>query len=257
MNRFILTISTCFILTLDAQEVNTNIDELNQSVGTSSSSIKSSASNQESINVIDKQTKELEFDYKDTYKEYENLKLYNDQLQKIINSQNEEIESIILQIAELDNTNINIIPLMLKMTASLEQFISLDAPFLLDERMERVRSIKVAMDRGDVSTSEKFRKVAEAYQIETDYGRTIEAYRGSVNFEGKDFNADFLRIGRVALMFVTTNGDKAAYWDMGSSSWIKSSGSIKRSTEEGIKIALKQSPPKLIKIPVTSYEELN
>ena len=147
-----------------------------------------------------------------------------------------------------------VIPLMLKMTASLEQFISLDIPFLLEERMARVDSIKVAMDRGDVSTSEKFRKVAEAYQIENDFGRTIEAYRGSVNFEGKEFNADFLRVGRVALMFVTTNGDKAAYWDKSSGSWMKSSSALKRSTEEGLKIALKQSPPALIKIPVTAYE---
>ena len=253
MNKYLLPVALFFLVSTNAQETQ-SLDELNESVGTSTSSIKSSAANQQTINSIDKQTKLLEFDYKDTYKEYENLKLYNDQLQKIINSQNEEIDSIIAQIAELDNTNINIIPLMLKMTASLEQFISLDIPFLLEERMARVDSIKVAMDRGDVSTSEKFRKVAEAYQIENDFGRTIEAYRGSVNFEGKEFNADFLRVGRVALMFVTTNGDKAAYWDKSSGSWMKSSSALKRSTEEGLKIALKQSPPALIKIPVTAYE---
>ena len=252
-----LPLTFIFIISINAQESTNSIDELNESVGTSTQSLKDSAANQRNINTIDKQTRELEFDYKDTYKEYENLKLYNDQLQKIINSQNEEIESIILQIAELDNTNINLIPLMLKMTASLEQFISLDIPFLLEERTSRIENIKEVMDRGDVSTSEKFRKVAEAYQIENDYGRTIEAYRGSVNFEGKEFNADFLRVGRVALMFITTNGDKAAYWDTSSNSWVKSSGAIKRSTEEGLKIALKQSPPALINIPVTAYEKNN
>lgn len=252
-----LPLTFIFIISINAQESTNSIDELNESVGTSTQSLKDSAANQKNINTIDRQTRELEFDYKDTYKEYENLKLYNDQLQKIINSQNEEIESIILQIAELDNTNINIIPLMLKMTASLEQFISLDIPFLLEERTSRIENIKEVMDRGDVSTSEKFRKVAEAYQIENDYGRTIEAYRGSVNFEGREFNADFLRVGRVALMFITTNGDKAAYWDTSSNSWVKSSGAIKRSTEEGLKIALKQSPPALINIPVTAYEKNN
>ena len=256
-NKIFLPFALIFIVNINAQETTNSIDELNESVGTSTQSLKDSAANQRNINTIDKQTRELEFDYKDTYKEYENLKLYNDQLQKIINSQNEEIESIILQIAELDNTNINIIPLMLKMTASLEQFISLDIPFLLEERTSRIENIKEVMDRGDVSTSEKFRKVAEAYQIENDYGRTIEAYRGSVNFEGREFNADFLRVGRVALMFITTNGDKAAYWDTSSNSWVKSSGAIKRSTEEGLKIALKQSPPALINIPVTAYEKNN
>jgi hypothetical protein len=253
--KLLLPSALFFFIGINAQESTQSIDELNESVGTSTKSIKDSAANQKNINSIDKQTREIEFDYKDTIKEYENLKLYNDQLQKIINSQNAEIESIVLQIEELDNTNINIIPLMLKMTASLEQFISLDIPFLLEERMARVNSIKEVMDRGDISTSEKFRKVAEAYQVENDYGRTIEAYRSSVLFEGKEFNADFLRVGRVALMFLTTNGDKAAYWDTSSNSWVKSSGAIKRSTEEGLKIALKQSPPALINIPVTAYEK--
>jgi len=256
MNKYLLPVAVFFLVSASAQETQ-RIDELNESIGTSTKSLKSSATNQETINNVDKQTKVLEFDYKDTYKEYENLKLYNNQLQKIIDSQNEEIASIISQIDELDNTNINIIPLMLKMTASLEQFILLDIPFLLEERMTRLQSIKEAMDRGDVSTSEKFRKVAEAYQIENDFGRTIEAYRGSVNFEGKEFNADFLRIGRVALMFITTNGDKAAFWNKATNSWEKSSSALKRSTEEGLKIALKQSPPSLIKIPVTVYEKNN
>ena len=100
-----LPLTFIFIISINAQESTNSIDELNESVGTSTQSLKDSAANQKNINTIDRQTRELEFDYKDTYKEYENLKLYNDQLQKIINSQNEEIESIILQITELDNTN--------------------------------------------------------------------------------------------------------------------------------------------------------
>tara|TARA_B100000902_G_scaffold19189_1_gene23023 strand:+ start:1738 stop:2514 length:777 start_codon:yes stop_codon:yes gene_type:complete len=248
-------IISSFTLNVYSQDVSeVSSDELIDSVSITTSSLKDASSKQKQINKIDKETRELEFEYIDTFKEYENLKLYNDQLQKIINSQMAEIESILQQIADLDNTNINIIPLMLKMTDSLETFIELDLPFLLDERKQRLKSIREVMDRGDISTSEKFRKVAEAYQIENEYGRTIEAYRGSVNFNDKDFNADFLRIGRVALMFVTTNGDTAAYWDTSSKSWVKSSSAIKRSTEEGLKIALKQSPPTLITIPITSNE---
>ena len=251
-----LIITSLLVAPLFAQDSSQemNSDKLKDSVEISTSSLEKASSNQREINKIDQETRDLEFEYIDTFKEYENLKLYNDQLQKIINSQLEEINSILDQIADLDNTNINIIPLMLKMTDSLEKFIELDIPFLLDERLERVSSIKEVMDRGDISTSEKFRKVAEAYQIENEYGRTIEAYRSSVNFENKDFNADFLRVGRVALMFVTTNGDTAGYWNTASNSWVKSSGAIKRSTEEGLKIAIKQSPPTLINIPITSYE---
>ena len=73
-------------------------------------------------------------DYQSTTKEFESLKLYNDQVQKIINSQLEEIENIIIKIDELDKTNQRIVPLMLKMIEGLENFILLDLPFLMTER---------------------------------------------------------------------------------------------------------------------------
>tara|TARA_A100001388_G_scaffold266154_1_gene238967 strand:- start:9548 stop:10318 length:771 start_codon:yes stop_codon:yes gene_type:complete len=247
---------TCLFLIsgIDTLSQESKNDQLDKSLDISTNSINSGAANQERLNKIDDETKLLEFDYKDTIKEYENLKLYNDQLQRIINSQEEEIISILNQIDELDNININLIPIMLKMIDALDKFVSLDIPFLKEERTERVENLKTIMDRGDISTSEKFRKVTEAYQIESDYGRTIEAYRSEVEFDGETFNADFLRVGRVSLAFVTSNGDKAGFWNKSTGSWEESSASVRRSTIDGLKIALKQAPPTLITIPLTTYE---
>ena len=245
------------VLIADVNSQDNKNQQLGKSLDLSTSSINEGASNQEQLNKIDDQTKLLEFDYKDTIKEYENLKLYNDQLQRIITSQEEEIQSILDQIDELDNININMIPIMLKMIDALDKFVTLDIPFLITERTERVDNLKSIMDRGDISTSEKFRKVTEAYQIESDYGRTIEAYRSEVEFDGETFNADFLRVGRVSLAFVTSNGDKAGFWNKSTGRWEESSAAVKRSTVDGLKIALKQAPPTLITIPLTSYENSN
>ena len=147
------------ILITDVNTQDNKNQQLGKSLDLSTSSINDGASNQEQLNKIDDETKLLEFDYKDTIKEYENLKLYNDQLQRIITSQEEEIQSILDQIDELDNININMIPIMLKMIDALDKFVTLDIPFLLTERTERVDNLKSIMDRGDISTSEKFRKV--------------------------------------------------------------------------------------------------
>ena len=68
------------------------------------------------------------------------------------------------------------IPIMLKMIDALDKFVTLDIPFLITERTERVDNLKSIMDRGYIHFW-NFRKVTEAYQIESDYGRTIEAYR--------------------------------------------------------------------------------
>ena len=256
--KFTKALLGCLVLALSIGSTSQEkTDQLGKSMDISTSSINSGAANQDRLNRIDDETRLLEFDYKDTIKEYENLKLYNDQLQRIINSQEEEIISIINQIDELDNININLIPIMLKMIDALDKFVSLDIPFLIAERTERVQNLKTIMDRGDISTSEKFRKVTEAYQIESDYGRTIEAYRSEVSFEGETFNADFLRVGRVSLAFVTSNGDKAGFWNKATGVWEESSASVKRSTIDGLKIALKQAPPTLITIPLTSYENSN
>jgi FtsZ-binding cell division protein ZapB len=219
-------------------------------IGISTASIEKSGLTQEQIVKLDEQTRILLAEYQSTSKEYDSLKLYNDQVQKIINSQIDEIESILIKIDELDQTNQRIVPFMLRMIDGLENFIQLDLPFLLDERRDRLNNLKVTMDRGDISTSEKFRLIIEAYKTELEYGRTIEAYRDNILIDDVETSADFLRVGRIALTYLTVDGSKGGYWDTNSQSWEKASSSIKRSTADALKVASKQAPPALIKIPV-------
>ena len=254
MNKNILALSlfSVFSFAINAQETTTinDVDLLTESINISKGSFESSELTQKEINQLDETTRILLAEYQSTTKEYETLKLYNDQVQKIINSQLAEIESIILQIDELDETNQMIVPLMIKMINGLEDFISLDLPFLMKERVNRINNLRTTMDRGDISTSEKFRLITEAYKTELEYGRTIETYRDTINIDGVDTSADFLRIGRIALTYLTTDGSKGGYYDLNEKTFLKSSGSIKRATEDGLKIASKQAPPALIQIPI-------
>ena len=242
-------------LPIFAQENTKDSNLVLDSINLSTSSIEKSGLTQEQIVGLDEQTRILLADYQSTTKEHESLKLYNDQVQKIINSQINEIENIILKIDELDKTNQRIVPFMLRMIDGLANFIQLDLPFLLNERTSRVNNLKVTMDRGDISTSEKFRLIIEAYKTELEYGRTIESYRDTITINNVETSADFLRIGRVALTYLTVDGSKGGYWDTNSSSWKKSTSSIKRSTADALKVASKQAPPALIKIPI--YRDTN
>ena len=199
--NFVVTI-LFFTLISSAQEVIEDKNEIKESLTISTQSIENSGLTQDQIIDLDEQTRILLADFQSTSKEYESLKLYNDQVQKIINSQLEEIESIILKIDELDQTNQRIVPLMLKMIDGLENFILLDLPFLMNERTDRVSNLKSTMDRGDISTSEKFRLITEAYKTELEYGRTIEAYRDNILIDDVETSADFLRIGRIALTYL-------------------------------------------------------
>ena len=235
---------------LFSQSITEDENIVKDTIGISTASIEKSGLTQEQIVKLDEQTRILLAEYQSTSKEYDSLKLYNDQVQKIINSQIDEIESILIKIDELDQTNQRIVPFMLRMIDGLENFIQLDLPFLLDERTDRLNNLKVTMDRGDISTSEKFRLIIEAYKTELEYGRTIEAYRDNIMIDDVETSADFLRIGRIALTYLTVDGSKGGYWDTNSQSWEKASSSIKRSTADALKVASKQAPPALIKIPV-------
>lgn len=243
-------ITLVFCASLFAQETEEDKNIVEDTIKISTTSIEKSGLTQEQIVKLDEQTRVLLADYQSTSKEYDSLKLYNDQVQKIINSQIEEIENILIKIDELDQTNQRIVPFMLRMIDGLENFIQLDIPFLMDERTGRLNNLKVTMDRGDISTSEKFRLIIEAYKTELEYGRTIEAYRDNIIIDDVETSADFLRVGRIALTYLTLDGSKGGYWDTNSQTWEKASSSIKRSTEDALKVASKQAPPALIKIPV-------
>ena len=243
-------ITLVFCASIFAQETVEDKNIVEDTIKISTTSIEKSGLTQEQIVKLDEQTRVLLADYQSTSKEYDSLKLYNDQVQKIINSQIDEIENILIKIDELDQTNQRIVPFMLRMIDGLENFIQLDIPFLMDERTDRLNNLKVTMDRGDVSTSEKFRLIVEAYKTELEYGRTIEAYRDNIIIDDVETSADFLRVGRIALTYLTVDGSKGGYWDTNSQTWEKASSSIKRSTEDALKVASKQAPPALIKIPV-------
>jgi seryl-tRNA synthetase len=197
MKYIYITLVLC--ASLFAQETVEDKNIVEDTIKISTTSIEKSGLTQEQIVKLDEQTRVLLADYQSTSKEYDSLKLYNDQVQKIINSQIEEIENILIKIDELDQTNQRIVPFMLRMIDGLENFIQLDIPFLMDERTDRLNNLKVTMDRGDVSTSEKFRLIVEAYKTELEYGRTIESYRDNIIIDDVETSADFLCVGRIAL----------------------------------------------------------
>ena len=141
------------------------------------------------------------------------------------------------------------------MIDSLDQFVQLDVPFLMDERSKRVEGLKEIMQREDVTVAEKFRKVTEAYQIENDYGKTIETYKDTLEVDDKTLELDFLRVGRVAFMYQSVDGKVSGVWNQKTKSWEDASDN-RNEIKMGLSIAKKQVAPDLVIIPVDSAEVL-
>jgi hypothetical protein len=211
---------------------------------------------QKKIDKLSDETQTLLMKYRQTLKQIENAKVYNDQLRKIINTQNEEKVSIATQIEELKETNQGIVPLMVSMVENMDKFVALDVPFLPEERSKRIGDLNGLLSRADISTSEKFRQILEAYQIENEYGRTIEAYRGIKEKDGKEMTVDYLRIGRVALMYQSLDGKESAVWNSQSKAWEELGSEYKKSIQSGLKMARKQTAPQLVKLPIAAAGEV-
>jgi hypothetical protein len=168
-----------------------------------------------------------------------------------VKSQQDELLTMTRQVSEIETTSREALPMMQKMVATLGQFVKLDIPFLPEERTNRIAQLEDMMTRADVSVSEKYRRIVEAYQIEIEYGRTIEAYQGKVG----DKTVDFLRAGRVALMYQTLDGSETGYWDADAKNW-KQDGSYEDAIKSGLKVAKKQAAPDFIRLPVHAPKQV-
>ncbi len=176
-------------------------------------------------------------------------------MQRLVDSQDEEKRLIARQIADIDLTRQQIVPLMLRMIDQLETFISNDRPFLLAERSRRVQQLTDLMDRADVTLAEKYRGILEAYQIELDYSRTLEASQEELQVDGVLRTVDVLRVGRTGLYYQTLDRQDAAYWDNRQKVWVTANGAQRRAIQRGLRIASQQLAPELLELPVAAASD--
>jgi hypothetical protein len=198
------------------------------------------------VNELSDETREMLLQYRQYLTETRNLDEYTKQLGVQVDSQRQEIEFVKQQLVELETTAQTVLPLMQKMLDTLDKFVEVDLPFLLDERRERIAGLRDAMGRADVTISEKYRRIIEAYQIETDYGRSIEAYQGELDAAR---TVRFLRVGRVALLYQTLDGEETGYWDAQQKDWVRDD-SYRSAAKHGFAVADKAIAPDLLTIPI-------
>jgi hypothetical protein len=152
--------------------------QLNEALQAQAQTDKEAGQSQNRVNDIREKTQDAAGRYAQAMADADSLERYNKQLDEQVKSQETEMASIERQLLDIETTNREVQPLMEQMVETLEQFVKLDVPFLLDERTARVAGLQALMARADVTISEKYRRILEAYQIELDYGRSLDAYEG-------------------------------------------------------------------------------
>lgn len=213
------------------------------------------AKSQVKIDKLAEETRSLLSDYKTVNKQIDGLRVYNTRLQKQIDNQLVRIADIQESISQVTIIQRQMTPLIIRMIDGLEQFVGLDVPFHLEEREQRIAFLRNNLDRSDVSVAEKFRQVLEAYKIEAEYGRKIDSYKGNVDINGSDRDVNFFRVGRIALLYQTTDTEVSGAWDQASRSWVSlDSGEYRNAIMAGLRIARKEASIDLINVPIAAPE---
>ena len=187
-------------------------------------------------------------EYSATLQQADNLRLFVDRQDIFLESQRSELDSIRRQLATVESIKQGVVPMMLEMVVRLEDSINADLPFRLEERLARVDDVKDTLANPEVSPAEQYRRVLNAYEIETNYGYQVEAYSGPhPSLPGNEVT--FMRAGRTSWLFTTADGDIQVY-DMGAGDWREATGADMSQIRQAIRVANEQAAPSIIYAPI-------
>jgi hypothetical protein len=229
------------------------VADLDEVVGQRMSVNDEAAASQQQIDKISAENDDAIGQYRSALQRIDALRSYNHQMEQLITSQEEEMAGFRGEIDSIELVVREVTPLMLAMIDALENFVALDVPFLIEERQGRLENLNKLMTRADITDAERYRRILEAYQIENEYGRTIETRQGELELEGQTRQVDFLRVGRLTYLYQTLDGSETGVWDHANGTWTDSPES-RTAVRKGIRIARKQAAPDLLKLPVPAAE---
>ncbi|BCS88142.1 DUF3450 domain-containing protein [Pseudodesulfovibrio sediminis] len=114
---------------------------------------------------------------------------------------------------ELERLEQDLEPLLYELVDKFTKQVFNDLPFLKDERNRRITFLNKTLDDHTLSNGEKLRRVLEAMEVETAYGRSTELFETRVQLDGEETEVTVLRAGRLGLYCLTPNRATAGKYD--------------------------------------------
>ena len=208
---------------------------------------------QQDIDNVDDQTKDLANQFSADQRQLDASLRYNRSLSNTIEGQNRQIARLQDDITNVASLQQAVEPLMEDMVSAFEKFVDADMPFNLEGtngRRARAINLRDAVNDPDKSAAQKYRQIIEAYQLEAQFGRTINVFEGAIDIDGVETGGEFLQIGRVELFFKTDDDSVLKAWDNQSKSWGDISKSFLPDLKNATRIAKQQAAPNLFPLPL-------
>jgi hypothetical protein len=226
--------------------------QLDTALSVAKQSTAAAAASQQRVEQLDDQADTAIREYRAVLQQKDNIELFVAQQDIFRRSQVSEIESLRRQLGTVEQIKQGMSPMMLKMTAALEDSVKSDLPFNRAERLARINNVKEILGNPDISPAEQYRRVLNAYKIEVTYGLGIDSYEGA--HPTKPGNVvNFLRFGRTSLVYISKDETEIAIYDLnadGTGSWSTLEGADAIQMRQAIRIARGEAAPGLVYAPV-------
>ncbi len=215
--------------------------------------------------------------YKQLLTQISETQLILAQKEAFVANQDAQIADLEAQIQSLGDTKAAIPSIIEKMAAAIEREVNSDYPFDLDQRQARIADMKSTVGDEKATPGQKFRKALHVYNIEVNYGGSIEAFQGDhpknpTIREGDDrfekdengkvlvdpksglrvpiYDGNYLRYGRTSYVYLNNDGSSPLRYDLEKKDWIPLSSSEGMQVARGIRVAKGEIAPDVIYAPV-------
>lgn len=226
--------------------------QLRDALNTGEQATRRAAQVQEQINQLDDDRSDMVREFRTLLQRRDAAELFARQQELVVSSQREEIASLTEQLGSIDDITAQTVPMLLSMIEDLKLFVSADLPFKMEERRARLEALDAVMASPNVTASEQYRLIMEAYSAEMEYGSTIDTWQEEIELGGNPTMVNMFLYGRVALVYVAPNG-RAARYDRATGEWVSLPNSYTPDIQQAIRVAEGKAQQVVLFAPVQKF----
>lgn len=164
----------------------------------------------------------------------------------------ENIKDLEFEKAEINKLREQLEPYLEEVVDRMAVFVENDLPFLPEERQKRIDNLRNSLNNYNVPLSEKLRRVfAEGLQIETQYGKMIEAIEDeTLNLNGAETQVTIFRLGRVKMFYMSIDQKHIGVYNTTSGQWEALPESMIKEFKTAFDMAMAKRAAEIVELPL-------
>jgi len=176
--------------------------------------------------------------------------------QRYLLSEEKNITVLQENLAQAGKTKNTLAPFLEVLYLDLENHVKSDLPFAGEERNRRLAFIRSSLDDPTASLSDKFGRLLEAIQIESDYGYSVDITQEVVeDIKGGPGQVFVFRLGRLGLFRLMEADSHVQKYTTATGEWQDLSNPNIGELKKAMEIARKKRVTTLVELPVGSQGE--